>query len=450
MLDALRHNKEVSQGPDLTSHRTRPDDAVLASLGYSTGRSGSDEPPRGPQILRIVIGTVVVAVAALLLWQIGASYGLLPNPPWRAAKGAGSASAGGPAVQTDTRRDARAEAPRRQEPALPAAKIPVSSVATQAETRSAKPPAVSAEKPSVPSAQGHRVDSRSPVEVPKPAAAIAPATAASRPASGGAGTTVREARPETVTKAVSVQPSPKAEAPAPVPPAARGQVAARSTEKPAAPGNQASPAGGAAQKTSSPIYRTPSGETDHFRLALYYQRTGDFENALVQYRGVLEANELNPEAHNNLGLLYQDKALYEEAIREFRRATFIDPKYMTAHNNLGVALLKSGKVDAAITEFKWIATAEPRNIEALTNLALALKTNGRSEEARETLQRVLDIDSKYPAAHYNLALILEEGGDLARAVEHYEKFLVSAGAEYASLSGEVRARIQVLKTKIGQ
>jgi hypothetical protein len=44
---------------------------------------------------------------------------------------------------------------------------------------------------------------------------------------------------------------------------------------------------------------------DHFQLALYYQRSGDFENALLQYRAVLQRDELNGEAHNNLGLLYR-------------------------------------------------------------------------------------------------------------------------------------------------
>ncbi|MBI1875173.1 MAG: tetratricopeptide repeat protein, partial [Acidobacteria bacterium] len=46
-----------------------------------------------------------------------------------------------------------------------------------------------------------------------------------------------------------------------------------------------------------------AGENDYFRLALYYQQSGDFENALVQYKKVLERNEMNAEAHNNLGVL---------------------------------------------------------------------------------------------------------------------------------------------------
>jgi Tfp pilus assembly protein PilF len=202
------------------------------------------------------------------------------------------------------------------------------------------------------------------------------------------------------------------------------------------------------QAPAAAVSRGPAAETDHFKLALYYQRVGDFENALIHYRAVLAENELNAEAHNNLGVLYQSKGLLDEAIGEFQRATFIDPRYEKAHNNLGVALLRSGKTDAAATEFRSIVARDSRNVEALTNLSLALKAAGRPEEARETLQRVLTLNGRYAQAHYNLALIYEERGEFQRAVDHYEQFLANAGSENASLSVDVRARVHALRSKL--
>ena len=52
---------------------------------------------------------------------------------------------------------------------------------------------------------------------------------------------------------------------------------------------------------------TISTRDDQFGRALMYQRLGDFENALVSYRQVLQRDDLNVEAHNNLGVLYRDK-----------------------------------------------------------------------------------------------------------------------------------------------
>jgi Tfp pilus assembly protein PilF len=240
--------------------------------------------------------------------------------------------------------------------------------------------------------------------------------------------------------APSARPTVKAPAASPAP-AVEPPATGRSTAGPAFTG--APPLAPAAAVT-----RKPAAETDHFKLALYYQRVGDFENALIHYRAVLAENELNAEAHNNLGVLYQSKGLLGEAVGEFQRATFIDPRYEKAHNNLGVALLRSGKTDAAATEFRSIIARDSRNVEALTNLSLALKAAGRPEEARETLQHVLTLNGRYAQAHYNLALIYEERGESQRAVEHYEQFLANAGSENASLSVDVRARVQVLRARL--
>ena len=68
---------------------------------------------------------------------------------------------------------------------------------------------------------------------------------------------------------------------------------------------------------------TASAKADEFKLALYYQRTGDFELALVHYKTVLQRDEMNADARNNVGNLYMSKALYEDAAREFRRVVAI-------------------------------------------------------------------------------------------------------------------------------
>jgi tetratricopeptide (TPR) repeat protein len=91
---------------------------------------------------------------------------------------------------------------------------------------------------------------------------------------------------------------------------------------------------------------------------------------------------------------------------------------------------------------------DPNNIEALTNLSLALKAAGRAEEARETLQRALGISGRYAPAHYNLALLYEERGELQRAIDHYEQFVTMAGPDNATLSVEVRTRVQALRAKL--
>jgi hypothetical protein len=111
--------------------------------------------------------------------------------------------------------------------------------------------------------------------------------------------------------------------------------------------------------------------------ALMYQRLGDFENALVSYREVLQRDEVNVEAHNNLGVLYRDKGLYDEAIRHFQRAIAIDPRYARARNNLGVVYLAQRRFDTAATQFHAALSIDPRNVEALVNLSTQVSGAGR-------------------------------------------------------------------------
>jgi Tfp pilus assembly protein PilF len=187
----------------------------------------------------------------------------------------------------------------------------------------------------------------------------------------------------------------------------------------------------------------PAPDADHFRLALYHQRSGDFENALLQYRAVLQRDELNAEAHNNLGLLYRDKGLHEEAVREFVRAIAINQRYVKAHNNLGVTYLSQRKSDAAAVEFQTALRIDPRNVESLVNLSLAQRDTANVDLARGSLTQALEIDPRSAEAHYNLALMADEAGDRALALTHYRAFL-QYGNEHPELVPQVRARLDVL------
>ena len=73
-----------------------------------------------------------------------------------------------------------------------------------------------------------------------------------------------------------------------------------------------------------PLPSTPP--ENHFGLALYYHRMGDFDSALAHYRVLLEQNDASAEVHNNLGLLYEDRGQFDDAIKQFQRAIALDPK----------------------------------------------------------------------------------------------------------------------------
>jgi len=186
---------------------------------------------------------------------------------------------------------------------------------------------------------------------------------------------------------------------------------------------------------------------DHFGLALYYQRIGDFDNALAQYRVLLNENESSAEVHNNVGLVYRELGRPDEAIKEFQRAIEIDPKYVRAHNNLGVTFMGmagSSRLDAAAAEFRVALAADPRNVESIVNLALVQKAAGRGADARDLLLRAVGLDARSPGAHYNLAVVADDMGEATMAIEHYRAFLKLGAVTHADLLARVRARLAAL------
>jgi len=185
-------------------------------------------------------------------------------------------------------------------------------------------------------------------------------------------------------------------------------------------------------------------QPDHFGLALYYQRIGDFNNAVMHYRALLAQNDARAEVHNNLGLLDQDQGQTDEAIAQFQRAIAIDPRYVKAHNNLGVALMRTGQPEAAAAEFRVALAADSRNVESIVNLALVQKSAGRIADARELLQRALTLDPRNAGSHYNLAVVADESGERVSAVEHYRAFLKYGAVTHNDLAERVRARLATL------
>jgi Tfp pilus assembly protein PilF len=196
-----------------------------------------------------------------------------------------------------------------------------------------------------------------------------------------------------------------------------------------------------------PSETSASAKADEFKLALYYQRTGDFELALVHYKTVLQRDEMNADARNNLGNLYMSKALYEDAAREFRRVVAIEPKYVTAHVNLSAALYQLKRYDESAAEARAAIRLDGRSADAYVNLALALSAAGQPSDARSSLSRALEIDRHNAAAHYNLALEYEKAGEVALALDHYRAFLQYAGPEQAGYAADVRSRMQTLEHK---
>jgi Tfp pilus assembly protein PilF len=184
---------------------------------------------------------------------------------------------------------------------------------------------------------------------------------------------------------------------------------------------------------------------NHFALALYNQRIGNYEEALAHYRVLLEQGD-SAEVHNNIGLISLEQGRPDDAVREYQRAIALDPKYVKAHNNLGVVYMRMNRPGDAAAEFRVALSIESRNVESIVNLALLQKAAGRPAEARDLLRRAVAIDPSSAGSHYNLAVLADESGDRTIAIEHYRAFLKYGSVTHGELVTTVRARLAALGT----
>ncbi len=186
---------------------------------------------------------------------------------------------------------------------------------------------------------------------------------------------------------------------------------------------------------------------EKFKLALFYQKSGELKKAEAQYKELLKEDPMDSEVYNNLGAIYQELGDYDRAEVGFRKAVLIKPDYIKARNNLGVTLYKKGNLQGALREFQAILEVNPRDIHGLTNLGIVAKKIGDLFRAREAFRKVIEINPTHAEAHYNLAMVLEEEGEVAKAVFHYQKFLEFSNDKHTPLTEKVRRHLSEISKR---
>ena len=98
--------------------------------------------------------------------------------------------------------------------------------------------------------------------------------------------------------------------------------------------------------------RPGSGEILYNR-GLYYQETGQLDQAEADYRTLLAQDPKDPDAHHNLGyiaLRYREN--YKQAISHFDDAIRMNPEYAEAYYHRGLAEERLGDKSSALRDYK--------------------------------------------------------------------------------------------------
>ncbi|GEM_PF-48595 len=104
----------------------------------------------------------------------------------------------------------------------------------------------------------------------------------------------------------------------------------------------------------------------------------------------------------DLGTAHFREGRWNEAIEEFKRVLDAAPADTEARGYLGVAYYRNGMLVDAIRELEAVAGAQPQSTVAYHNLALAYRAAGRTEDARTAWETALQIDGGFEPARKGL------------------------------------------------
>jgi len=121
------------------------------------------------------------------------------------------------------------------------------------------------------------------------------------------------------------------------------------------------------------ILTDPLTPEEHLNLGVAYEKKGDLDHAITEYR--LAAKKL-PLAYLHIGNAYFQKKEWVEAERCYKKAIEKDPKNADAHNNLA-----------------WLHYIKHENLDLAERLALkAIELNpSKGDIYRDTLERIREL-----------------------------------------------------------
>jgi len=127
------------------------------------------------------------------------------------------------------------------------------------------------------------------------------------------------------------------------------------------------------------------------KIGLCYYRLEDLENAIENFKLMLDKEPQSQDTLINLSAIYFEKGELEEGMKYFKQLddkTLIDPG---TFYNIGILLFKNGQIDMAIDYLNKCLAVDPSYVNGYYQLALANLNKGDLEEAKKNFQKVIEL-----------------------------------------------------------
>jgi len=121
--------------------------------------------------------------------------------------------------------------------------------------------------------------------------------------------------------------------------------------------------------------------------------------------------------------LDEDPATYDEAEALYAHAIRFDPHLAIAYTNLGNVRFRRGDEAGALGLYRTALDIDPLQPEAHYNIGYVALEHGDAGTAVPHFEQAIKADARFADAHFNLAMALERMQQVARAREHWRRYL---------------------------
>jgi serine/threonine protein kinase/tetratricopeptide (TPR) repeat protein len=177
---------------------------------------------------------------------------------------------------------------------------------------------------------------------------------------------------------------------------------------------------------------TPDSPRVRLAAGLLKKTSGQYEEALDDYRSVVEREPKNEEVHLCIAEIYDKRKMPSEAIAEYQEAIQLEPGYYAGYHGLGVFYYYHGDYAKAAEQFQKSIERAPGLFDDYTNLGAALLDLGRYTDAEKALLTSLKLHET-PRALNNMGAIRAYQKRDVDAVAFYKQAVAMDPAEYVYL-----------------
>lgn len=170
----------------------------------------------------------------------------------------------------------------------------------------------------------------------------------------------------------------------------------------------------------SPVYVT---------LGIIHDGTGEYEQALKEFRRALELDPLSASAYNGLAQAYDHMGNGVLAEITYKRAIELQPDYFASYNQLGRFYFSHGRYVDAIAPWSRVVDLTPDSYRAVNNLGLPYFRLERWADAEALFESSLKLEPNY-GAYSNLGSVYFHKGRYSDAALMFEKALASDSRDY--------------------